>query len=520
MPKKHDKQKVDVAQSITYEQQRLQNFLKYLDDHTYNPSLNTTNRKYNVGKMLTLLNYDELFEKSENAKIINNSLFMSQHIAEEINNAIFSNNDGELAFTATCECQFLKGNYYIGAICPMCHTKVSTAFADKLSHICWIAVPDDLPPVMHPIVYLVLRKWSVFKINQDPLIDILLNPNAELPQELKDVFPNQGFHYVYNNFSYIMDVLLNKYPKTATKTSTKLVKMFLIRYKNLIFCRKLPILHNSLHVMTKSGVVKYIDNSVKDALKAALDITHTSYSLKRNVVYDKFADVSLYNSYKGYVNYINSIGQNKLGDKYALFRHHILGCRCHWSCRSVIVPHIEPRDADELIMPWNIMVQSLKLEILNRLVSKYNIDPNDAIYRHNKSFSQYDPIIAEIMNDLIKECPYKGLPLIFGRNPSLQHGAMQLFFITKFKTNIDDESISISPLVLSAPNADFDGDELWGIFLKEMDSVKQFMSMHPSNTMLSKNTLTVSNTVTLMDQTRIMQNNWLISDPYYQSNSV
>ena len=166
------------------------------------------------------------------------------------------------------------------------------------------------------------------------------------------------------------------------------------------------------------------------------------------------------------------------------------------------------------------MVQSLKLEILNRLVSKYNIDPNDAIYRHNKSFSQYDPIIAEIMNDLIKECPYKGLPLIFGRNPSLQHGAMQLFFITKFKTNIDDESISISPLVLSAPNADFDGDELWGIFLKEMDSVKQFMSMHPSNTMLSKNTLTVSNTVTLMDQTRIMQNNWLISDPYYQSNSV
>lgn len=496
-------------------EEQLKSFLQYCQENIHDPTLYNENSHAKIGKMLTLLNYDELFEKSENAKIINSNLMVSQNIAEEINNAIFSNNDGELAFTATCECQLLKGNYYLGATCPVCHTKVSTAFADKLSHTCWISVPDDMPPVIHPIVYLVLRKWSTFKINEVPLIDIILNPDAELPEELKSVFPHQGFSYFHDNFSYIMDFILNKYEKTASKSATKLVKAFLIKYKNLIFCRKLPILHNSLHVITKSGVVKYVDNSVKDALKAALDISHASYAQKRNVVYDKFIDASLYSSYKGYINYISSIGQNKLGDKYALFRHHLLGCRCHWSCRSVIVPHIEPMDADELIMPWKIMVQSLKLEILNAFVSRYNIDPNEAIYRHNKALSQYDPLIDKIMKDLIAESPFKGLPILFGRNPSLQHGAIQLFYVTRFKIAPDDESISMSSLVVVTPNADFDGDELWGIFIKEISLVYKFISMHPSKTMLSKNNLEVSNNVSLMEQTRLMQNNWLVSDPYY-----
>ena len=376
-----------------------------------------TKTKDTPGKMLTLMSYDELFENSPNARIINTDIMTSQNIAAEINNAIFSNSDGELGFTATCECGKFKGNFYEGAICPLCHSKVSTAFADKLSHTCWIAIPDDMPPVIHPIVYMVLNKWSTFKINEVSLIDILLNPDAEMIPELKEVFPKHGFTYFYENYRHIFDVLLNKYPKTANKSNTPLVRYFLNKYKHLIFCRKLPILHNSLHVITKSGVMKFVDNSVKDALKTALNITYASFTHKRSVTHDKFIDSALYTSYQGYVSYVSSIGQNKLGDKFALFRHHLLGCRCHWSCRTVIVPHVTPEDADVLYMPWAIMVQSFKLEILNFMVNKFKLNPMDAIYRHTHALANYDPMVDEILNDLIQSHPLGGWPLLLGRNP-------------------------------------------------------------------------------------------------------
>lgn len=41
----------------------------------------------------------------------------------------------------------------------------------------------------------------------------------------------------------------------------------------------------------------------------------------------------------------------------------------------------------------------------------------------------------------------------WGRNPSLQLGAVQLFKVVKIKKDPKDESINISPLILKAPNA-------------------------------------------------------------------
>ena len=368
------------------------------------------------GKMLTLINYDKLFEESQQngARIINNDIMTSSDVAKEINDAIFSNNDGDLGFTATCECGRLKGNYYEGAICPMCGSKVSTAFADKLSHTCWIAIPDDMPPVMHPIVYLVLKKWSTFKINEASLIDIILNPQAEMPEELTSTFPKQGFSYFHDNFEYVMKVLLYDYPKTANKSSTPLIRYFLNKYRDLIFCKKLPVLHNSLHVIIRSGSTRCVDNSVKEALKTALNITYASFTHRKAVTHEKYIDTALYNAFQGYVSYISSIGQHKLGDKYALFRHHLLGCRCHWSCRAVIVPHTVPINADCIFLPWNIGVATLKLEILNALVYTYKLDPVEAIYRQTRAVGQYDELIDIIMSDMIANSPTGGINVLLG----------------------------------------------------------------------------------------------------------
>ena len=50
--------------------------------------------------------------------------------------------------------------------------------------------------------------------------------------------------------------------------------------------------------------------------------------------------------------------------------------------------------------------------------------------------------------------------------------------------------------------------------------IKDFWAMHPSKTMLSKNRPEVSSMVTLMEQTKLMQNNWLLNDPYYNKEAM
>lgn len=379
----------------------------------------TLESQKSVGKMLKLLNYDELFRNSDGAKIINQDIMMSPNVANEINEAILTNSDGDLGFTASCQCRAFTGNYYIGATCPKCMTKVSTAFADKLAHTCWVGIPDDMPPIMHPIVYLVLSRWSTFKLHGVPLIDTLIDPSLELPDDLKEVVQDQGFTYFSKNFDRIMDFLLNVYPKTATKSNTPMMRLFIRKYRDLIFCRKIPILHSSLHIAAKTGSVRLVDNSVKDALKTVLNITYASFTHRRSITQNKFIDNSLYKAFKGYIDYISSIGQHKLGDKFALFRHHILGCRCHWSQRCVIVPMTDSAMADEIYIPWKVGVKTLKLELLNIMVNQYGIDPEIAIRRHDRALSTYDELVDKIMRGLIASNPFGGLSILLGRNPNM-----------------------------------------------------------------------------------------------------
>ena len=59
----------------------------------------------------------------------------------------------------------------------------------------------------------------------------------------------------------------------------------------------------------------------------------------------------------------------------------------------------------------------------------------------------YHPVIHEILNELITESKYKGIPVIILRNPSLFQSSTLLMYITKWKTNTEDKTLSVSQLV-------------------------------------------------------------------------
>ena len=93
-------------------------------------------------------------------------------------------------------------------------------------------------------------------------------------------------------------------------------------------------------------------------------------------------------------------------------------------------------------------------------MNKYGYSCSDAVAKQVKSLITFDEevyqVLLDIMN-LFKKQGYKALPVLIGRNPTLIHGAIQLVYCTKIKTDLGDNTISMSDRIASAPNADFDG---------------------------------------------------------------
>ena len=113
-----------------------------------------------------------------------------------------------------------------------------------------------------------------------------------------------------------------------------------------------------------------------------------------------------------YILYCETIITKKIGDKFGHIRRQVIGARVHYSARGVIVPIIYPHQSDEIHLSWKIGINILKNEILNVLMNREGYSLNDALYKFMKSLSVYDKHIHNIANMLIKECPYKGLPVL------------------------------------------------------------------------------------------------------------
>jgi hypothetical protein len=82
----------------------------------------------------------------------------------------------------------------------------------------------------------------------------------------------------------------------------------------------------------------------------------------------------------------------------------------------------------------------------------------DQLFR--ESALQYNPLLDTLLKELISESPHGGIPVTFGRNPTLARGSIQVLYVTHIKTDPEIITISLSVLVLRGFNADFDGDEM------------------------------------------------------------
>ena len=468
-------------------------------------------------KLLPLLDFDALFLSDPDSTVVpcGADSLISTKQAEEFMSSLFKEDNGDLNFVSSCSCGALSSNALEGKICSKCKTEVTSSFAGKLKFKAWLEIPEFMPPIPHPVIYRVFKKW-MGPYKGRAVLDILLDATVELPDPMKALGIETGLHSFYDNFDKIVQFMLTEYKPLTTpagKRRSKNIPEMVSMYRKQCFVRYIPVLNQALHLINRSGSMTFTDIPSTHIIKTMVEISNSTYTQSHTPRPHLYLEQHMHSMYYSYLEYVSSVMTTKLIKKPGFIRKCVLGSRCHFSFRGVIVPIPEDHRLDELYIPWRVGVSSLKLEIINLLINRYKITPKAAMDKVYRAHNNYDADIDDIMKVLIEECPYPGLPTLFGRNPTLNHGSIQLFYVTKIKSCVHDNTISMSPLVLSAPNADFDGDAMYGIIIREMKEVEHFLTLHPSTTLLGEDTMVIGSAVNITVQQRLCLHHWLFGDP-------
>lgn len=378
-------------------------------------------------RLLTLIDLDELFSSNPDATIINDDTLIDQQNNKSYKNVVYNSCDGELGFVPTCKCGNLRGVSKKGAICPICGTECNSFFVDHLSHAAWIGIPDTLPPVLHPIWYMLLKQWTMTSKRSSSIVDILMNPSLEAPDDLIPFLPpERSFRYFHDHFDELFNMMLKTYPKTAKKKMAHSMEIFARHYRHLAFTRHLPILHNSLHPLYKTGdTISYGDAAGGEILSAVIDLSTLGYALHSSRMSQFKIDTKLHGIYVNCIEYYRELIKKKLGGKEAMLRKHDFGTRIHWSIRTVVTPHDKSLPLDEVILPWGTILNCLKLQVLNLLMNRYFKTMEEALTIFMTALSKYDPLVDKILTQILYEFPDHKMPLEIGRNPNLNWATRQ-----------------------------------------------------------------------------------------------
>ncbi len=136
-----------------------------------------------------------------------------------------------------------------------------------------------------------------------------------------------------------------------------------------------------------------------------------------------------------------------LKGKQGRFRQNLLGKRVDYSGRSVIVVGPELK-LHQCGLPKDMAVELFKPFIIRKLIERGH---NKTVKSARKVVDRKDPIIWDMLAKIIE-----GHPILLNRAPTLHRLGIQAFQ----PLLIDGRAIQLHPMVCTAFNADFDGDQM------------------------------------------------------------
>lgn len=470
-------------------------------------------------RILPPIHYDYHYERNQSRSSVLDSFdFAAEGFSDLIRASVF-HTSSEVDFVASCQCEHLRGNSLIGMTCPECGTKVEVRWDTDNDHLRfknWVSCPEGLPNGwLNPRVYVMLHKWLGHKKigESSSYLDDILDITTPIPFEISEVVKEKGFGYLFANFDRIMSFFLNEFRPTSKKPSTEYVRAYLKMYTDVIWCHYIPLAPDVLHpILSKEGSEatkrRYSDTRADCVLRAIAGLSRLRHNKKKND-YRKDVEKTAFRAYKELITYRDEITDVVADGKKALPRSHMVGARLHWTYRTVITPINGPHNPDELHVPWKLLVNTLRVHIEGILGREYGLTINQIATKHTNALLKYDEDIHKIILRLIEESPFPGLPTLWHRPPTIREGSIMELFITKVKTDLTDDTISTAPIIGKPSNQDYDGDNMIGTLLIEVDMANAFMSLHPSSLIMSRNTPAVTDQIGIHKELSITWNSYL-----------
>lgn len=434
---------------------------------------------------------DELYEQD---RINGNAFIITDKVGEikgvRTENGIYSPKYGSIwededAFKEmySCDCGKKQGVVYLGEKCPYCNSKV--VYRDKNVHMTGYLHLDNYYTI-HPTMFKIIG--SLIGIKK---LKVILYPDWKTEGDGKPIKPvidenskninkynNIGMIEFYKRFDEIIDFFYNK--KKNKFAEYKFIK----DNRDVIFTKYIPV---------ESILLRPFSLSDEDYMYDPINRDYTILSSKvynLNTIFrdideenEKIVNKRLY-EVQMKIDRIAMVISQGLNKKHGHIRSNIQGGRYNHSTRGVISPMPDGK-INEIDFPYLGFLEMYRPEIIYTMTELYGITINQAYTLWQKAELTFDKRVYNIMNYLVEN---NDLYVLLNRNPTINFGSIMRMKIRKVKKSYFDLVINIPLNVCKAYAADFDGDALQSISLKDSELVDAYELYDPRTHMIiSKN---------------------------------
>lgn len=412
-----------------------------------------------------LLDYDEVLRNLPEPPTIINEMdldFSTDEGRAALISQLMMSFDGDvIAPIPVCSptCGHLVGEHAVGETCPHCGNKPVNLVDKSAESSLWVAPPEGVKTLINPEAWTVIagrclhgKRFNALEWVCDPWYR---ESYPALTGVLEQFFAEghvRGINYFFDNFDAVMAFMFRAGLVRGLKDQKLELEKFIQNNRSKIFTRYLPVPSSLFVVHEKTAMGTYSDDKSTSVPDAIFTITSTicspvRLSLGRRESYATKAITALAKCYQ-------DIYTKFIGGKYGLIRKQLIGSRLHMTARAVITSLSGVHQYNELHIPWGLATQLFKYHLTAKLLQR-GFTPNEALTFIEDNATRYNDDLNTLFEELINESPDgEGIPCIFQRNPSLTRLSAQCLRITKVKTDVTDNTFSVSVLILRPFNAD------------------------------------------------------------------
>lgn len=431
------------------------------------------------------ISFDAYYASLENVIVLNNlNPEDHKHMQLMEGNLMTTISSDILSLEPTCPCGATTKGVNMGVVCEECGGKVEDRFGN-IDPVLWCRIPENMggwiaPDFLATLGYVLnfkrsLVRWFGDRHYNPPSYSSIFEKRAY--EKLKEI---PGFERTYTWFAHnirniILQIILVCNKKDKVQELMLLLEYY-EKYQSVLHSNYLPVFNKRFAVKEKNAMGNFISDAAPDLNNIA-----RMFVSKVNTVEGKEMERLISKTLDMSISLYATTVSTFMGAKKGLIRKQLFGTRSPFAFRAVITPIPGKHDYDELHVPWGIGVTAFRPHLINILMR----DPNKTYKQINKqlftAIQSYDEEVSRALDTLIEESPFKGIPVLLQRNPSQGPQAAIRLFITKFKKDMSDKTISESGLVVGIKNGDFDGDEENAKIAEDLEMAEDMSLLAPEN---------------------------------------